>query len=168
MKTNTSTLNPFALSYVPIAKREVEDVDKDCKITSEKAAVADANAAVNDLKLKGHQADDAHVTQAEIPQVRDFSITDEESEMDLAYLQMIFPGVSDQSLADVYNVNMGDLEAALDMLSILEADDQPLNVLSNDHSRVPVYSGECTSVKAVTAEGEPSSSCGSSGVAAAT
>ncbi|XP_074286367.1 polyadenylate-binding protein-interacting protein 5-like [Silene latifolia] len=152
MKTNASTLNPFALSYVPIARREVEDVDKDFKTMSKEADAA----AVHDLKLKGHQA--------EIPQEMDFSIMDEESEMDLAYLQMIFPGVSDQSLADVYNVNLGDLEAALDMLSILEADDQASDVLNDDNSRSPVSSGECVSVKAVTAEGETSTSSGSSGV----
>ncbi|XP_010254208.1 PREDICTED: polyadenylate-binding protein-interacting protein 6-like [Nelumbo nucifera] len=48
-------------------------------------------------------------------------------EMDLAYLQSMFPSISAQSLADVYSANAGDLEASVDMLRQLEnpADDSP-------------------------------------------
>ncbi|KAF7830225.1 polyadenylate-binding protein-interacting protein 5-like [Senna tora] len=40
----------------------------------------------------------------------------------MEYLRMAFPGISDQSLVDVYIVNRGDLDAAIDMLSQLEFD----------------------------------------------
>ncbi|XP_074280485.1 polyadenylate-binding protein-interacting protein 6-like [Silene latifolia] len=161
MKTSTSTLNPFAVAYVPLAKREVQDVDKECKTMPREAAV-------DDLKSKVHQTDVAHDTRAELPQEITASVLDEESEMDLAYLQMMFPGVSDQSLADVYNINQGDLEAAVDMLSELESgDDQP--VASNvDNAREPISSGECSSVKAVSVARESCMPSGSPGVTAAT
>ncbi|KAG5121705.1 hypothetical protein JHK84_040045 [Glycine max] len=51
---------------------------------------------------------------------RDNQLLDEEVDMDLEYLRMNFPGISYQSLVDVYNVNSGDLDAAIDMLSQLE------------------------------------------------
>jgi len=45
---------------------------------------------------------------------------DEDYDMDLAYLQMTFPGLSEESLFDVYVANKGDLESAVDMLNQLE------------------------------------------------
>ncbi|KAK9698075.1 hypothetical protein RND81_08G080800 [Saponaria officinalis] len=112
MKTSTSTLNPFAVAYVPVAKGQVQDADKECKTMSA--------AIVNDPKLNVHQTDDSLCTSAEIPQEIGFNFSDVESEMDLAYLQMTFPGISVQFLNDVYNINGGDLESAIDMLSELE------------------------------------------------
>ncbi|CAA2960748.1 polyadenylate-binding -interacting 5-like [Olea europaea subsp. europaea] len=44
----------------------------------------------------------------------------EESDMDLAYLQMTFPGISEESLSDVYLANKGDLDSTVDMLNQLE------------------------------------------------
>lgn len=41
-------------------------------------------------------------------------------ELDLAYLTAEFPGLSEQSLVDVYCANAGDLEASVDMLIQLE------------------------------------------------
>ncbi|KAJ4951343.1 hypothetical protein NE237_028175 [Protea cynaroides] len=46
--------------------------------------------------------------------------TNEDSEMDLAYLGVMFPGISNQSLSDVYSVNEGDLDASVEMLHQLE------------------------------------------------
>lgn len=45
-------------------------------------------------------------------------LTDEE--VDMEYLRMLFHGVDDESLLDVYNLNHGDLEDAIDMLEQLE------------------------------------------------
>ena len=47
-------------------------------------------------------------------------IMDEEFNMDLEYLRMTFPGLSIESLLDVYMANNRDLEAAVDMLDQLE------------------------------------------------
>lgn len=118
MKSSTSTLNPYAASYVPLFKREVNE-DKTSKTLSGQSAVSDAQPNVDGYKLKGQQADAADGVSSENSQ-EDSKFMDEESEMDLAYLQMIFPGVSDQSLADVYHVNRGDLDSAVEMLTHLE------------------------------------------------
>lgn len=47
-------------------------------------------------------------------------IMDEEFDMDLEYLRMIFPGLSNDSVLDVYMANNRDLEATIDMLNQLE------------------------------------------------
>ena len=47
-------------------------------------------------------------------------ILDEEFEMNLTYLQMTFPGISDESLSNVYLANKGDLESTVVMLNQLE------------------------------------------------
>ncbi|KAB2079558.1 hypothetical protein ES319_A05G012200v1 [Gossypium barbadense] len=47
-------------------------------------------------------------------------IMDEEFDMDLEYLRMMFPGLSNDSVLDVYMANNGDLEATIDMLNQLE------------------------------------------------
>lgn len=120
MNSSTSTLNPNAASYVPLFKREVISEDKYSKTMLGKAAVSDPHLTVNDDKLKGQQADASDGLSSEEFIEMDTKYMDEESEMDLAYLQMMFPGVSDQSLADVYTVNLGDLDSAVDMLTDLE------------------------------------------------
>ncbi|KAM7493221.1 hypothetical protein LguiB_027830 [Lonicera macranthoides] len=44
-------------------------------------------------------------------------VLDEEYDMDLAYVLMMFPSVYDESLSNVYKANNGDLEVIVDMLS---------------------------------------------------
>ncbi|KAL9233911.1 hypothetical protein vseg_008845 [Gypsophila vaccaria] len=161
MKTNTSTLNPNAASYVPLAKREVQDVHTGCKTTP-------GDSAVDDLKLKDHQAAVAYDTRAAIPQEVYSNVMDEESEMDLDYLQMMFPGVSNQFLADVYNINHGDFEAAVDMISELESTDDHPDALDNHKAPEPISSSECLSVKQPLATDESGTPSGPSGVTVAT
>jgi len=151
----STALNPFAVSYVPLAKREVQDVEKEFKTMPREAGVENSKSKDN-----GTQAEILHETVS--------NIMDEESEMDLAYLQMMFPGVSEQSLADVYNVNGGDLESAVDMLSELESGDDELAALNNDKARESVSLGECLSVKSVSVAVESSTSSGSPGVTVST
>ncbi|KAK2645788.1 hypothetical protein Ddye_020983 [Dipteronia dyeriana] len=47
---------------------------------------------------------------------------DKPSEKDLDFLPGLFPDISEQSLAEVYAVNSGDLGASVDMLIQLEGD----------------------------------------------
>ncbi|XP_027356891.1 polyadenylate-binding protein-interacting protein 5-like [Abrus precatorius] len=47
---------------------------------------------------------------------------EDDPEMVIDYLKMTFPGISEQSLVDVYNVSGGDLNASIDMLSEIEFD----------------------------------------------
>lgn len=52
-------------------------------------------------------------------------LTDEE--VDMEYLRMLFHSVDDESLLDVYRLNHGDLEDAIDMLEQLEIDEVDLS-----------------------------------------
>lgn len=162
MNSSTSSLNPYAQAYVPIAKREVRTEDEGSKTLLGECGASD------DLKLKGQQIDDTRSAPSQNPHQMENKFTDEESEMDLAYLQMMFPGVSDQSLVDVYNVNMGDLEAALDMLNDLELSDNQPDALKTEDAKEPIPSGERLPMKLLNATGESSSSTGSSDLAVAT
>ncbi|KAJ8555412.1 hypothetical protein K7X08_012908 [Anisodus acutangulus] len=136
MKTRTSTLNPFAESYVPISKRGAPDGNKEAsfpkefKSGSEAVWLAPGVTAVRNqqqtpqiadqYKLKDYSAygSPSHSPVGAIGK----QVLGEESYMDLAYLQMTFPGTSDESLSEVYLASKCDLEAAVDMLNQLEAD----------------------------------------------
>ncbi|XP_022755281.1 polyadenylate-binding protein-interacting protein 5-like isoform X3 [Durio zibethinus] len=143
MKPGVSSLNPYAASYIPLAKRESNNdvISKDIKpgdetawfepslhfahnpqyssasldtLThgTEKHQVAEASA------LKSHSA---HGSLMHNPnEMTDKHIMDEEFDMDLEFLRMTFPGLSNESLLDVYLANNGDLETSVDMLNQLE------------------------------------------------
>ena len=138
MKPQKSSLNPYAAAYVPISKR----------VTSARNHVTegsqDYNGTVwfqtpqnipNDLQYidtstkrlslgKGQPASSSYFSSTEsVAQMTDNQFMDEELDIDLDYLRMTFPGISDESLIDVYNVSSGDIDAAIDMLSQLEFDD---------------------------------------------
>lgn len=166
MNSSTSTLNPNAASYVPIFKRL--DNEPDLKNLPFTVPLSGAHPSVDDHKLKGQQVDAADGVPSGNSQEADSKIMDEESEMDLAYLQMTFPGLSDQSLADVYNFNSGDLDASVDMLNHLESADNLQDALDIEHPEKPVSSSECPPVKTVNVTGESSSSARPSDLAVAT
>ncbi|KAJ6330080.1 hypothetical protein OIU76_008836 [Salix suchowensis] len=91
---------------------------------------------------------------------------DEEFEMDLEYLRINFPGISDESLTGVYMANNGDTDAAMDMLNQLELDtlDSSGNLpdtLDIGDAYEPRPSAEVSSVKPKTVVGEASTSSGS-------
>ncbi|KAF8400746.1 hypothetical protein HHK36_014046 [Tetracentron sinense] len=70
---------------------------------------------------KNHQSRGSHDSWSRNPSdMTEKQHMNEDFEMDLAYLSITFPGMSDQSLADVYSANGGDLEASVDMLNQLE------------------------------------------------
>ncbi|KAL5713551.1 hypothetical protein ACHQM5_015615 [Ranunculus cassubicifolius] len=93
MDVKKSSLNPYASAYIPLSQR-----GKPNEIRSEMSPRED-KFAKNKWTTKN---------------------LDEETEMDLAYLAMTFPGVSEQSLADVYYANGCDMETSIDMLKHLE------------------------------------------------
>uniref|UniRef100_A0A7N0VJM1 CUE domain-containing protein n=2 Tax=Kalanchoe fedtschenkoi TaxID=63787 RepID=A0A7N0VJM1_KALFE len=114
MSLGSSKLNPYAAAYVPIAKR-MNDASK----------VAPAHS---DSGKELHSEERAHMlygfldsSSQEYSQVAGSRGDDGQLEMDLAYLQTLFPSVSEESLIDVYSVNGCDLDAAYDMLSQLES-----------------------------------------------
>lgn len=50
------------------------------------------------------------------------SNSDEESDLELAYLKMTFPEISEESISEAYMANRGDFDATVDMLNHLEHD----------------------------------------------
>ncbi|XP_044472572.1 polyadenylate-binding protein-interacting protein 6-like [Mangifera indica] len=192
MKPGVSSLNPYAEAYVPLCKREAYD-RTECTINDSKTGnetawytnpihetqnqhqskVSLASVAPGDEKgpipeqssVKYHPIHDSYGSSSSK------QMMDEENDMEMAYLQMTFPGLSDQSLADVYMANKCDLEATIDMLNQLEFDavESSENLPDSlDIGDVPEYraSSESASLKLKNVVGEASSSSsGSSGPA---
>jgi len=117
MKTGTSSLNPYAASYVPLSKRSTIGENK---VYS--TGPHSENAIQNQMNtLKGSTFLDSHGSSSQSPKEDAAKqAMDDDFDMDLAYLQMTFPGISEESLSDVYLANKRDLEATIDMLSQLE------------------------------------------------
>ncbi|KAL0407780.1 UNVERIFIED_CONTAM: Polyadenylate-binding protein-interacting protein 6 [Sesamum radiatum] len=145
MKTTASSLNPYAASYVPLSKRGVADVNREFSSAQELNRGSDpvwfGHQPKNTLPQGQHQnISDSYasaVQTAEFSKQKDhhggefFASTSQypnevpeksnfDDDMDLAYLQMTFPGISYDSLHDVYLANNHDLDAAVDMLNQLE------------------------------------------------
>ncbi|KAK4355442.1 hypothetical protein RND71_024413 [Anisodus tanguticus] len=134
MKTGTSTLNPFAESYVPISKRGTPDGNKEASFPKEFKSGSEAVWLAPGVTAARNQQQTPQI--ADQYKLKDYSaygspshspvgaigkqVLGEESYMDLAYLQMTFPGTSDESLSEVYLASKCDLEAAVDMLNQLE------------------------------------------------
>ncbi|XP_038710490.1 polyadenylate-binding protein-interacting protein 5 isoform X2 [Tripterygium wilfordii] len=132
MKPGASTLNPYAASYIPLSKRNAGDNTEVPGLTSRGAnaqnsyhgkASHHSHVCVNEKlslpevsTLKSHPALSSHIPN----EMRDKQMVDMEFDVDMEYLRMLFPGVSDQSLSDVYLHSGGDMDATMDMLNHLE------------------------------------------------
>ncbi|KAL0330792.1 UNVERIFIED_CONTAM: Polyadenylate-binding protein-interacting protein 6 [Sesamum angustifolium] len=149
MKTGRSSLNPYAASYVPLSKRRAADEGKilntakelqngseivlyghqpDNKLTrgqqqnvSQKYVHTSSSPQTAEFtKWKGHHAGEFYASSSHYPnEIPEKSNFDQEF-MDLAYLQINFPGISEESLSDVYLASKCDLDSAVDMLNQLE------------------------------------------------
>lgn len=140
MKPGDSTLNPYAASYIPLFKREAAEKIEGPGVTSKVAQGGNQtvwNRPVEHTTQNRQHNQASSIHQACVPknhpapgfygsssqslnELTDNQMMDEESDIDLEYLQMTFPGISDESLNDVYMANKGDLEATIDMLNQLE------------------------------------------------
>ncbi|OMO80483.1 Ubiquitin system component Cue [Corchorus olitorius] len=189
MKPGVSSLNPYAASYIPLAKREANDnlTAKDSNRGNEATWFESSshfahhqhhsNASLDSVthatgkhqtteasSLKSHHS---HGSLTQNPgEMTDKQVMDEEFDMDLEYLRMNFPGLSNESLMDVYLANHGDLEAAVDMLNQLEmytvesSETLPDTLDIGDVSESG-SSATCSSLKLKNVAGEASSSSGS-------
>ncbi|TYG69520.1 hypothetical protein ES288_D05G237100v1 [Gossypium darwinii] len=129
MKPEVSSLNPYAASYIPLAKRE-GSIAKDIKAGNESAwfdPSSHSNASLESAipgignHLVALKSDPGHGSLMQNQgEMSGEQIMDEEFDMDLEYLRMMFPGLSNDSVLDVYMANNGDLEATIDMLNQLE------------------------------------------------
>lgn len=149
MRTGFIFLNPYAASYIPLARRGTDDANKDystiergCKGGNETtwSGPQSVEATQNQYQSKASQNYGAYGKQScenyalqgnpvhgsygassqNSKEVTEKQIPDEEYDMDLAYLQMTFPGISYESLSAVYFTNSGDLDATIDMLNHFE------------------------------------------------
>ena len=147
MKSGTSSLNPYAESYVPLSKRKPKNESKASVTTAEISSKysnettwsnSHSESPNSKVTKQAHfqtgASFDLNIHGIEELLIDDFmkkgdqnpsnetekNYTDDDSQMDLAYLAAIFPGISDQSLLDVYSANGGDLEGSVDMLNQLE------------------------------------------------
>ncbi|XP_058724825.1 polyadenylate-binding protein-interacting protein 5-like [Vicia villosa] len=146
MKPRQSSLNPYAAAYVPVSKRDAnanasarfyatEEENNSSQDYDGTAWFQPPQYAGNNVQLlknnpqrlspgKSQPGSSSYFSsQQSVAPLADKHFMDEEVDIDLEYLRMTFPGISDESLVDVYNVNGGDLDAAVDMLSQLEFDD---------------------------------------------
>ncbi|XVE71602.1 hypothetical protein DITRI_Ditri10aG0164500 [Diplodiscus trichospermus] len=126
MKPGVSSLNPYAASYIPLARRDDNVISNDIKRGNETARVQssshfacnlDYSSASPDSVAHGiekHQVAEAsalksHLAHGSLMQnpdeITDKQIIDEEFDMDFEYLRMTFPGLSIESLMDVYLAN---------------------------------------------------------------
>ncbi|XP_051119597.1 polyadenylate-binding protein-interacting protein 6-like [Andrographis paniculata] len=150
MNSRSSSLNPFASPYTPLSKRVGSDVDKGFGPAQEfnRRNEAYGNHSENILPQQSHRQKPSWNDGA-IPAAGDFSKwkkndhrggeyfssssryapsnemmtqekTNVDEDMDLAYLQMTFPGISYESLHSVYITSRCDLDAAVDMINQLE------------------------------------------------
>ncbi|KAL5975174.1 hypothetical protein ACLOJK_031853 [Asimina triloba] len=143
-------LNPYAASFVPSSMRRtaddkeavaveitsrdgktvqhqcIEDGNKDA-LKSHKETVHDQQTSVGipinievcPQMVHGTSGSDGKVSQNPNSGAKKDS-TVEDFEVELAYLVTQFPDLSEQSLADVYFANDGDLDASIEMLNQLE------------------------------------------------
>ncbi|TYH80888.1 hypothetical protein ES332_D03G163200v1 [Gossypium tomentosum] len=156
MKPEVSSLNPCAASYIPLAKRE-GSIAKDIKAGNE-SAWFDPSSRSNASLESAIPGIGNHLGEMSGEQ-----IMDEEFDMDLEYLRMMFPGLSNDSVLDVYMANNGDLEATIDMLNQLEmytvesSDTLPDTLDIGDISE-SIYSANCGTLKLKNVAGETGAS----------
>ncbi|XAR69331.1 hypothetical protein NMG60_11000871 [Bertholletia excelsa] len=117
MSPGTSSLNPYAASYIPLSRRGSADANSD-SVSAAEDCKSSNKTSHEEYTLKGNLVHGSSSKNSR--EMTEKQIMDEECDMDLAYLQMTFPYISDESLSDVYLANKGDLEATVEMLNQLE------------------------------------------------
>ncbi|CAH1424342.1 unnamed protein product [Lactuca virosa] len=126
MKARSSSLNPYATSYIPLSRRGPTTTHETKGYESTYVSPANttqnhgASESPDSLKLKNHSGFESYGSSSHSAEVAGKQALDIDHDMNLAYLQMTFPGVSDESLSSVYMANRGDMEATVDMLNQLE------------------------------------------------
>jgi len=130
MKQIVSSLNPYAASYVPLSKRESHDATADPFQSPPYHAAQNQHHQFHSSALaskpvvetfQGNINNPASSSYGSVPAgFVDNQFADYDPDMDVEYLRMQFPGISEESLRDVYMVNECDIDAAVEMLNQLE------------------------------------------------
>ena len=140
MKQGKSSLNPDAASYIPLHKREANGRNKVFELTTKDSLTSgdetthgycgtekyfsvgasdfdiygiEGQLIACEILLEGHENLSGRTGELYI---------DKPSEKDLDFLVGMFLDLSEQSLAEVYVVNEGDLGVSVYMLILLEHD----------------------------------------------
>ncbi|KAE8687127.1 CTC-interacting domain 5, putative isoform 2 [Hibiscus syriacus] len=144
MKPGASSLNPYETSYTPLARRDANDHIKAKDITHGNETAW--------FEYASQFAHNPHYNSASIDSVT------REFDMDLNYLRMTFPGLSNDSILGVYLANNEDLEASVHMLNHLE-------VMANERGGSKGWdvsetgsAAHCSSLKLKNVAGETSAS----------
>ncbi|CAI0444496.1 unnamed protein product [Linum tenue] len=128
MKAGNSSLNPYAASYVPLSRREVVEHTQSPGVVAKPSQSGNRNVWYGPGYAAENESHYGHGFYGSSSQLHDGrtdkQIIDEESDFELEFLQMTFPGVSTESLMDVYAANNGDLESTVDMLNQLEVSEE--------------------------------------------
>ena len=113
-------MNPYAAAYVPLSKRDSEPEhhlkafpEGNFEGTSKQRSQEGFSSKIQILS-HGY-----FIPSQDVNEVVEEQTVDEQFDMALEYLNMAFPGLSEESLADAYLVNKGDLEGTIDMLNQL-------------------------------------------------
>ncbi|CAI0416896.1 unnamed protein product [Linum tenue] len=140
MKPGNSSLNPYAASYIPLFRREVVEHTQSPGMVAKAPQSGNRNvwygpgyaaenrqhgvaSPITSASTESHYGHGVYGSSSQLHDGRtNKQIMDEESDFELEFLQMTFPGVSSESLMDVYAANNGDLENTVDMLNQLEVD----------------------------------------------
>ncbi|KAJ0593702.1 putative polyadenylate-binding protein-interacting protein [Helianthus annuus] len=117
MNARSSSLNPYATSYIPLSRRGTPDASKGYDHGSTTEYLPET---ADNLKLKNHSGFDSYGSSSHSSELAGKQALDVDHDMNLAYLQMVFAGVSDESLSSVYTACGGDMEATVEMLTQLE------------------------------------------------
>ncbi|KAK1577914.1 hypothetical protein Q3G72_025939 [Acer saccharum] len=109
MKQGKSSLNPDAASYIPLHKREANGRNKVFELTTKDSLTSGDETTHGYCGTEkyfpaGHENLSGRTGELYI---------DKPSEKDLDFLAGLFPDISEQSLAEVYDVNGGDLGVML-------------------------------------------------------
>ncbi|OIW15046.1 hypothetical protein TanjilG_13973 [Lupinus angustifolius] len=124
-----SSLNPYAASYVPLQKNEPSGVtfgtEKGSKNHDGRNLFYSSTSASNNMPGDFQPASNSYGSSSQnaAPLTDDLFTDEDHLDLDIEFLKMSFPDISEQSLRDVYVLNEDDLDAAIDMLNQLEFDD---------------------------------------------
>ncbi|KAG5018681.1 hypothetical protein JHK82_014622 [Glycine max] len=102
-----SCLNPHAASFVPLFKRDDDEAPPQPH--------QHQHILESSLQLK-------KTNPSPPPQLDVTELIEEDADLDIELLKIMFPDFAEQSLRDVYFVNYADLNAAIDMLDHLKFD----------------------------------------------
>ncbi|XP_010519927.1 PREDICTED: polyadenylate-binding protein-interacting protein 5 [Tarenaya hassleriana] len=123
MEPRAFALNPYAAAYIPLSKRESNVGDGEFLHAQDPTHFAQSqqhHVSVDQREKSYPSSESLMPNKSSDATYKQMSDEDLEMDMDMEFLMMTFPGLSHESIANVYLANDGDVEATMDMLTLLE------------------------------------------------